>query len=580
MKMKKSLVNIIPIFVFMLISMYIDNPAFGHGFGYEVLPVPTGKHNATLSLLVNPPRFDPTNNEYEIVVNLADSKTQAVIDHVTYLIEVTKNDKTVFKEKFHDDLGNLYLKVIQNDLEQVTVIGKQDNTIGWMKKDDFNPLRLEGPIFTSAGLYHFNIEILTVDSDDNVLENPATLNAAISLAEKSSHLVTSTQGNQYELGITSYYDQIKDFNYSTEEKKVSFVMPFDWSEENIKQTGIVHQELHIPKTFGELLVTKYDATVNGIPISEKLVTIDDYSEENRIVHVILRPEDILPLLQAASMTIPEMQFTMTPSKQVQFPLSANTANVKYKVDLSWDPPIIKSGENTRFFIDITELYKPKIPAPVTFDFVIKQNGNEIIRDKVSGQLNSQKSNFYDYVFSAENLGPIIISIENINDPYLSSVDFVAVVSPKEQPVQTFPVRVSSSKVTESGILADGRYDVDLTWFPSQLEPGAAEFVMTIYDKESGLPIPEAEYDFVLIQNDQEIYRKSGFTKTGGTFEDFTFFDKNIGQVVLRVENIDGSEEFIEIPISVTPEFPINGMLVLTTVFTSIIVLTRFTKFHE
>ncbi|MGI0003544.1 MAG: peptidase, partial [Nitrosopumilaceae archaeon] len=340
-----------------------------------------------------------------------------------------------------------------------------------------------------------------------------------------------------------------------------------------------HEEIHIPKTFGELLVTKYDVTVNGIPLSESFVTIDDYSEEDRIVHVILRPADLLPLLQAVSKTS-EMQFAITPSKEVKFPLSANTPNVKYKVDLSWDPPVIRSGENARFFVDITELYKPKIPAPVTYDFAIKQNGNEILRKTISGQLNSQKTNFHDYVFSAKNLGPVVISIENINDPYLSSVDFVTVVNPQEQPTQTFPVLVSSTKITESGTFVSGKYDVDLTWFPSTLAPGAAEFVMTIYDKERGLPVPDAEYDFVLIQNDQEIYRKSGFTKTGGTFEDITFFDRNIGQVILRVENIDGSQEFIEIPISVTPEFPIGSMLALTTIFTSIIILTKFTKSHE
>jgi len=557
----------------------MTNYVSGHGTGSETLPpVSVGNHNATLAIYLNPQIFDP-NKEQQIAFRFYETNTEAIIEHVTYLIEVSKDNKQIFRNTFHDELGNLYLKIQSTNSENITIKGKHGFPLdSWQKINGFTSLAIEGPIFTSGGLYKFHIEILTIDSDDNILEKPVTYDLALSLAEKTSHTIIDGEGNQFELGITSYYDQISNLDYSVEENKVSFVMPFDWSKENIKQTGIVHEELHIPKTFGDLLVTKYDAIVNGIPISEKLVTIDDYSEENRIVHLILLPDDLLPLLQATSNALSEMQFTITPSKEVQFPLSANTPNVKYKVDLSWDPPVIRIGENTRFFIDITELYKPKIPAPVTYDFVIKQNGNEILRKSIAGQLNTQKSNFYDHVFSGENLGPIIISIENINDPYLSSADFVAVVSPQEIPQQTFPVKVSSTKVTEKGKV-DGGYDVDLTWFPLQLEPGEAEFVMTIYDKETGMPVPDAEYDFVLIQNDQEIYRKSGFAKTGGTFEGVTFFDKNIGRVILRVENIDGSDEFIEMPISVTPEFPLGSMMILLVIFTTVILLSKVSKSH-
>ena len=36
-------------------------------------------------------------------------------------------------------------------------------------------------------------------------------------------------------------------------KEITFSMPFEWSINNINQTSVVHEELVIPKTFGDLL---------------------------------------------------------------------------------------------------------------------------------------------------------------------------------------------------------------------------------------------------------------------------------------------------------------------------------------
>lgn len=550
------------------------NSVFGHGIGGEEIPVSVGGRNATLFVGVQPSVFDPTNNESYLTVKLTDGKTEAVIEHVTFVMELTKDGKQIFKEKLHDDLGNVNIKVISKQSGQLKIDGDKESTSGGWTRKMFSSLIMEGPIFTSGGLYKFHVEIIGIDSDQNVFAEPPSLNGAISIAEKTSHSVTGIDQKKHDIGITSYYDRINNFAFDTKNSMVSFDMPFDWSYQNINQTSVVHQEIHIPKTFAEMLVTKYDATLDGIPLRESSVTIDDYSEEARIVHLVINQKDLLDMVDKAKEH--QMRFTITPSKNVQFPLQANTGNAQFQVGLSWDPPVIYPGQNVDFYIDFNELFTDKKPKSTTYDFVLSQHGNEIFRKKSTGLTNSPtKTNTENYTFSSDNLGPVIISIKQIGDNQYTNADFVVVVKPVEKPTTTFPIRLSST-TNESGTAEDGRYFVDLTWIPLDLSPKEeSEFIITIYDKETLLPIPKAEYDFVVLQNNNEVFRHSGTAQAGGDFVNFKFSESNIGQATLRIEKIDKSSEYVEIPISVTPEFPLS-LIVLASIF-SLIPLLSFMR---
>ena len=61
-------------------------------------------------------------------------------------------------------------------------------------------------------------------------------------------------------------------------------MPFDWSFDNINQTSVVHEELVIPKTFGDLMISKFMAKVNDLEMPETTITIDDFSEKILLIH--------------------------------------------------------------------------------------------------------------------------------------------------------------------------------------------------------------------------------------------------------------------------------------------------------
>jgi hypothetical protein len=554
----------------LLIALYFQ-PSFGHGVGGETLPpVFIDGKNVTLSLYVNPSTFEKNTKEYEILLKLYETNTQAVIPHVTYLIAISKDDKQLLQERFHDDSSNLSIKIIPKDTDKVAVQGSNFGDLGWMKNTDLFPLKVEGPIFLSGGLYKFHIEVLTINADSNKLTIPVKFDASISLAQKTDHTI-SYQNKDYSLGVMSYYDVIQDFKFDESSRTVSFSMPYDWSQENIRQTNVVHQEIHVPKTFAELLVTRYDATVNGIPIPESAITIDDYTTDSRIVHLVLNQKELFSLVDSIQ-DKSKIEFSITPSPTEKFPLSAYTHNAVFQVGLSWEPTPITPNHSTRFFIDITRYFAPKFQEDAKFDLVIKQHGQEIHRKSVAGLIGAPEgTNYYDYTFSNKNLGPIILSIENINGEKLSSVDYVVVVRP-EQEKKTFPIRIPSS--TQDG--SQGQYFVDLTWIPENLQPGESEFIFTIYDRNLQ-PVSNVEYDFILTQNNESVYQNSGIAKAGGSYEDVTFFEENKGTITLRIENIDQSDEFIEFPILVTPEFPLGMLLVVVILFSVVVVTSRLVK---
>jgi hypothetical protein len=545
--------------------------SFGHGVGGETLPpVQIDGKNVTLSLFVNPPTFDKNIGEYEILIKTSETNTQAVIPHITYLVEISRNGEQLLSERFHDDSSNLSIKIIPKNTEGATIQGSNFGELGWMKNTDLFPLKVEGPIFLSGGLYKFHIEILTINADSNKLPNPVKFDAAISIAEKTNYPI-SYQDKDYSIGVMSYYDTIGDFAFDEESRAMSFTMPYDWSPENIAQTNVVHQEIHIPKTFPELLVTKYDGMINGIPIPKSAITVDDFTTDSRIVHIVLNQKDLYEIVGSIQDKA-KIEFTVSPSAQDKFPLLAYTNNAVFQTGLSWEPTPIMPGQKTRFFVDITRYFAPKIQEDAKFDFVVKQHGKELYRESVTGLIGApEKTNFHDYAFSEQNLGPAIISIESINGEKLSSVDYVVVVRPQEEK-KTFPIRIPSA--TPDG--TQGNYFVDLTWIPENLQPGEAEFIFTIYDRNLQ-PVSNAEYDFALIQDDKPIYQKTGIAKAGGSFEDVTFFEENKGPVTLVIQDINASRESIEFPIVVTPEFPLGWIVVLVVVFSGVIVQSKIIK---
>jgi len=120
--------------------------------------------------------------------------------------------------------------------------------------------------------------------------------------------------------------------------------------------------------------------------------------------------------------------------------------------------------------------------------------------------------------------------------------------------------------------------VDLSWDPPIIEPDKnTKFIFTIRDPVTLGPLRQSSYDFVLIQNGEEIHRTSGVAVIGGGFEDYTFSEDSAGPVSVRLENIRGTGESTEIVVQVVPEFGPIALIILAVSIISVIVVNAKSK---
>jgi len=547
--------------------------AFGHGLGGEVHPpVFLEGRDVTLSINISPSIYDPIESERYITINLKESKSEALVEHVTFEFELSKDGEQIFKDLFHDDLGNLTIKVLNNNSGVIQIKGDKSPSFNAWMRSATEPVIISGPVFDSGGLYEYKIRIITMDSDDNILDlKGAAYSGAVSLAEHDTFEITDSKKNLQSVNLISYFDTVDSFEYDSE--NISFSMPFDWNQ-NLEQLTVVHEEIQIPPSFSEFLYTKYEAKINGILLDDDSVTIDDYSSKGRTIHILANKETLkLVREQAMEKSNSVMYFELGPSKDIATSLEGNTPDLRYKIFLSWSPQTIQPGKETTFFLKIDEMFTDKSPKEIQYDISLSQQEKIIYNKHVYGFVNSGNPDQFKFTFTPENEGTIKLDINDIQGNFLSRANFLVVVESKE--AKEFPIRVQS--MSKSG--SDGSYNVDLTWFPNSLGLGESEFVITFYDKNSGVPVRGATYDFVLIKDGKEIHRKSGMASAGGTFENFVFVEGETGDLTLRIEKINGIDDYAQIQINVAPEFSFAVPILLGFLicFTILVSKTKFVK---
>ena len=387
--------------------------------------------NATLSIDISPSVFDPQNPENFITLKLFDSKTEAIIEHVTFILELKKDGERIFRYMFHDEFGNLNVSVISDDSETIKVEGNQENVLGGWMRGDSKPLTMTGPIFSSGGLYEYKVEVITTESDTNVLDPRIELEGAISLADTKSFTVMDSQNQPHEVQTISYFDALEGFSF--EDGQMDFSMPFDWNQD-LEQLSVVHEEIRIPNTFGEFLSTKYDSYVNGILLPDDAVTIDDYSFDDRTVHIVMNKELIKQTKDNAMQTSDsKMHFRIQTSDKVQFPLEFATPDLRYKAFLSWEPETIKTGQEVTFYLDLQEMFSDKTKKTVEYNLEIIQNDSEIFNKQFTGNVNSETPNEHRITFDSQNAGTANMIISDIDGNSLSKGNFIIVIHSQDNP---------------------------------------------------------------------------------------------------------------------------------------------------
>ena len=437
----------------LLVSFSSITDSYGHGLGSEVLPPELlGSKMVTLEVSSN---SIPDTDTREIYFSLYETDTGITVKDVTYSITAKKENKLLFDQTFQSDDGIVMLKLIPTESKQISIEEQSGDFFGSM----FSPNKMidvKGNAFATGGFYNFEI-ILSADEQiaelGGTIRNVLNYDVGISVPDKTYHDINDTNFGQQQLGVITYYSQIENFNYDDKNRIVSFSMPFDWSVKNIDQILVVHQELIIPKTFGDLMVKNISVDVNGIQISEDLVTIDDFSYDNRIVHLVIGKNDLLNISKEQGTPNDKMVFSFSPT-QNDLSLSNVTANGQYRINLSWQPQNIQSGSLTTFMVDITDVFLLDRPVLVNYDLSI------LYEDKIIFQKNSTSTglkteqDMIEFLIPDNITGPIILQFENLGGNDITMANLPVVVNRISAVETSIPAWIKNN----AGWWADGQID--------------------------------------------------------------------------------------------------------------------------
>ena len=235
---------------------------------------------------------------------------------------------------------------------------------------DSRMIHVKGPKLSEGGLYKFDVSVLTANGYSNVLDDPLVFNAGISIPQTTKHIVTDPNFGEQYVEVITYYDEISNFNYDPNSKKISFDMPFEWSLTNINQTSVVHEEIAIPETFGDLLVSGYTMHLNDVKLDEDIVNIDDFFGDHRVVHFIIYQKALLDVLETLD-SENKMKFEITPDRD-DIHLSSVTDNGQFRILVSWDPENLKSNSMATILFDVTDIFLKNKPVATNYDFSMTQ----------------------------------------------------------------------------------------------------------------------------------------------------------------------------------------------------------------
>ena len=407
-----------------ILSMGMTN-AFGHGLGSEIMP-PVMLGSKFVILEISSSQIPDTETK-EISFNLFDLDTGITLKDVTYFVIVEKNNEQLFEGTFQRDDGILLMHFIPTESNQIIIEEEDVDILGSF----FGPTKIinaKSSIFNSGGLYSFKIIITTAENYSNIISPAIDYDVGISIADRTYYNVNDVNFGQQRLSIISYYDQINDdFNYDHIMKKSSYSMPFDWSKENIEQTSVMHQELIVPKTFGDLMVNSLSVNVNNLPVANSAITIDDFSDEGRIIHLTLSQNELFQLSEKLKNPNNKMEFIIMPTDE-NLPLSTVTENGQFRINLSWEPQNIKSGSKAKFLFDIMDIFLLDKPVSVSYNLSITHNNEKLFqKNGISTDLKTEH-NTIEFLIPDHVTGPIKLEFENLGNNELAKAFLPVVVN--------------------------------------------------------------------------------------------------------------------------------------------------------
>ena len=444
--MKNLLLILFLIFSSGLIITFYD--AYGHGVGSEIFP-PVELNGKLVSLEVtSSTKDDIQSDDQQISIALIDFDSQITLRDVTFLVKSERGEQFLFEKEFKADHGFLVFNFISEDTDSIIVEEKDsgEDFFASLLGLESRLIDVKGPKLSEGGLYKLDVSIITADGYSQKLETPLVFNAGISIAQTTTHnFIDPDFGNQ-NIQVVTYYDEISNFQYDPELKKISYSMPFEWTLKNINQTSVVHEEIIIPKEFGALLLSGFSMSVNDIKLSDDIVNVDDFFTEGRVVHFIIYQKELLNIFENSS-NLNGMNFEITPDRDYTH-ISSVTDNGQFRVLVSWEPEYLESNSNAKINFDITDIFLKNKPVSTNYEFSITQNDQLIFEQTGISTDSKTEHNVVDF-FIPENISGIV----NLNFKNLDGNEFATT---------SIPIAIHENKSNNSISLTDSiKNDIQL-----------------------------------------------------------------------------------------------------------------------
>ncbi|EPA06780.1 peptidase [Candidatus Nitrosarchaeum limnium] len=402
---------------------------YGHGVGSEIFPpVDLKGKQVSLEISSSPKNNDQTVDQ-QITISLIDFNSKITLRDVTFLIKSSRGDQFLFEKEFQSHNGILIFNFISKNTDSIQIKEKsEDNFFGSLLGLDNRIIDVFGSKLSEGGLYKFDIQVLTVDGYSKKLDVPLTFNAGISIAQTSKHEIIHPDFGSQVIEVVTYYDKIYNFQYNTNSKEITFAMPFEWSTNNINQTSVVHEELIIPKTFGDLLVSGFSIYINGIKLSDNITTIDDFFSDGRVVHFIISQKELWNVYKHDA-NQNGMYFLIKPNSN-DTQLSSVTENGQFRILVSWKPENLQSNSKALIYFDITDIFLKNRPIAVNYDFSVSQNDQIIFEETGISSDSKEKHNIAEFTIPDNVSGIVQLNFQNLDNNKLAKTSIPIIVNSK------------------------------------------------------------------------------------------------------------------------------------------------------
>jgi hypothetical protein len=395
---------------------------YGDGFSNETLPpFSLNGQELILTTKVSPSILTAEDRQDRFFdISVFDYNTEEVIQNTSFQITLYKDDQAILHGNFHSDPGPLKIRItdVGHDLRVGNFTSHSNNI--WSTKT--GNVTIQGPVLLEAGLYRLSIKLVGLGTSMDKITLPSgglTFNSWLSVADLKNNIVENAN-RRNNITIISYYDRIINSTFNPENKTVSWTMPFDWNLSRINHQNIlVHEEVILPRSIFNASPFDFAASLDGMPLTGRSLTIDPYSSVNSTtVHLLINKQNIVDLMneRISDLDNDTMLFRLVQSEFGKQLSSTDlvTDNGQVGISLSLNPKELTADSKSIISLSFKDpATGDAIAADVTYSVEILDNNGKPIFNQRSQTVLHDAEGKTEVVFPEKGIYQIRILVESL-----------------------------------------------------------------------------------------------------------------------------------------------------------------------